>query len=305
MLGEGEHREWVLLVYTNIIDNIVGLIMRRYPQGLALSWRGCGKVSGVFIAFEGIDGAGLTTHSKITVSVLEKLVKGVSVHYTKEPTRGPVGKLIREALTRRIDEGLGRPEVLALLFAADRLYHLHKNLGACGGIRECILNMPSIIVSDRYKYSSIVYQSLDLNGLPGAPKWWLNAVNSYAPPPHVLVYLDVNPEVAARRVSERGGGTQIYESINIARRLRERFREAIHSLRTEGEAVIKYVEGELKVSNEDVLWRALMPPCTYPPGVYPIVLEEDTSKGSVGDVASKLVPKIVDVLVDIGLLKPL
>ncbi|MCE4610683.1 MAG: dTMP kinase [Desulfurococcales archaeon] len=290
-------------MHADVVDALVGLLRRRYPRGLTLSWRGCGRVNGVFIAFEGIDGAGLTTHSKIAVRVMEKLVYSTNVYYTKEPTRGPVGGLIREVLARRVDESLGRPEVLALLFAADRLYHLYKGL-PCGGTKECILNNPSIIISDRYKYSSIVYQSVDLDGAPGAPRLWLEAVNSYAPPPHVLVYLDVDPEIAAKRVSERGGGIQIYESIIIARRLRERFREVLDALKAEGEVTINYGEGGIK-ANKKALWEGLIPSCAYPPGVYPRVVEEATSRREVEDVAFKLVPKLVEVLVDIGLLRPL
>ncbi|MCC6004852.1 MAG: hypothetical protein LM590_10980, partial [Thermofilum sp.] len=69
----------------------------------------------IFVAFEGIDGAGLTTHARLTERFLES--KGFKVVLTKEPTDGLVGGLIRACLR---GEWRTDPMTLQLLFAADR-----------------------------------------------------------------------------------------------------------------------------------------------------------------------------------------
>ncbi len=153
---------------------------------------------GVLIALEGIDGSGLTTHSKLLVEALNRL--GYRAVYTKEPTRGPIGLLIRDMLKSKPDPG-----VLALLFAADRLWHLKSDPGLPGGGILGALNEGYIVVTDRYKYSSIAYQGRDLG------YEWVSEINKHAPDPHILVYIRVDPLIAWERIRERAG-LEFYEN---------------------------------------------------------------------------------------------
>ena len=97
---------------------------------------------GVLIALEGIDGSGLTTHSKLLVEALNEL--GYRAVYTKEPTHGPIGQVIREMLKSRPD-----PRVLALLFAADRIWHLVEDPSLPGNGVLGALRQGYIVVTDR------------------------------------------------------------------------------------------------------------------------------------------------------------
>src|SRR5688500_15875611 len=81
---------------------------------------------GAFIVLEGLDGAGTTTQLGRLAEALR--ARGQRVHTTCEPSTGPIGALIRQALTGRLGLPGGRGPLddatLALLFAADRTDHL-------------------------------------------------------------------------------------------------------------------------------------------------------------------------------------
>jgi dTMP kinase len=195
---------------------------------------------GVLVAFEGIDGSGLTTHSRLLVYKLREA--GYRVGYSKEPTWSPIGALIRELLLQpTVDH-----EILALLYAADRLWHLrvHSCLGV--GLLKA-LEEGYIVVLDRYKYSSMAYQSL------GAPVEWIEAINSRALEADIIVYLDVPPEVALNRVKARRI-TYYYETLERLRKVKEAFETILGRAEARGVRVvrIKGVENGVERSIEEV-----------------------------------------------------
>ena len=195
---------------------------------------------GLLIAFEGIDGSGLTTHSKLLVRRLRE--EGYKVGYSKEPTWGPVGVLIRELLLQpSVDH-----EVLALLYAADRLWHLRAYSCLGAGLLKA-LEEGYIVVLDRYKYSSMAYQSL------GAPVEWIEAINSGAPEADIIVYLDVPPGVALNRVQARRI-TYYYETLERLRKVKEAFETILGRAEARGVRVvrIKGVENGVERSIEEV-----------------------------------------------------
>ena len=150
---------------------------------------------GRLIALEGIDGAGTTTQTHLLVDWIEQC--GVAAHFTCEPSTGPMGGLLRQILThqvRTVDRA-----ALALLFASDRVDHLRAEIAAR-------LDQGIHVISDRYVYSSLAYQSMDLEPT------WVAAINSLAPEPDLTVYLRVDPEVAAARRSQRGGSQEEFET---------------------------------------------------------------------------------------------
>ncbi|HLL24143.1 MAG TPA: hypothetical protein VK427_18550, partial [Kofleriaceae bacterium] len=76
------------------------------------------------IVIEGLDGAGTTTQVKRLVEHVR--AKGAKAHATREPSDGPIGRLIREMLTggHAISGQALSQSTFSLLFAADRLDHL-------------------------------------------------------------------------------------------------------------------------------------------------------------------------------------
>ncbi len=152
----------------------------------------------LFITLEGIDGAGTSTQGELLQRWLADDGQGQGAHLTCEPSGLPVGKLIRKALRRE----LGGPvdsAVVALLFAADRVDHLRREIQPC-------LARGEHVISDRYVYSSLAYQSVDLEA------GWVAEANRMALEPDLTIYLRVEPEVAHQRRQTRGEAEELFDA---------------------------------------------------------------------------------------------
>ena len=156
--------------------------------------------SGQLIVLEGIDGSGTTTQAARLATSLREA--GQAVVSTREPSDGPIGMVLRQALTRRL-VGLS-DRMLALLFAADRLDHL-------ASVVEPALAEGKVVVSDRYVLSSLAYQGMRL------PLRWVEALNAAARPADLTLYLEVDPRTAARRRHGRGGAAELFDADDVQR----------------------------------------------------------------------------------------
>ena len=202
-------------------------------------------VPGYFIVFEGTDGSGLSTQAARLRDRL--LAAGRAAYLTKEPSTGPAGAMVRLALTGRLGVApytshqagadtaadLWQPlddEVLALLYAADRLDHIRQDIAPrlARGID---------VVCDRYRLSSLAYQAL------GADAAWVAALNSKARRPDLTLFLDVPPEVGRVRMAARQGAVELYEQESKIRRIRANYLRLIPLAQADGEA-IAVVDGE-------------------------------------------------------------
>ncbi|WP_438027313.1 dTMP kinase [Sorangium sp. So ce233] len=176
---------------------------------------------GVFIVFEGIDGAGTSTQAERYAAHLRAARRMVRV--TREPSSGPVGSLLRLMLTHRVSlPGARQAEVMALLFSADRLDHL-------GAEVEPLLHDGYVVISDRYDLSSLAYQSTTAAGGArdtGEILQWIRELNRHARRPDVTVVIDVAPEIAEKRRRARGGAEELFEQTELQARLAEAYRRA-------------------------------------------------------------------------------
>jgi dTMP kinase len=154
---------------------------------------------GRFIVLEGIDGAGTTTQAALLADALRDRL-GVAVELTREPTDGPLGRLLRAALAGelRLD-----PVALALAFAADRADHVHNpETGIAAALAA-----GRWVVSDRYLLSSLAYNR---GGV--VTRDWLTAINRHALAPDLTLFLAVDPELALERIAARGGAPELFET---------------------------------------------------------------------------------------------
>ncbi len=156
-----------------------------------------------FIVLEGLDGAGTTTQLRMAEARLA--AEGRPHFCTSEPTDHPLGLLIREVLTRRRSL---HPTTLALLFAADRAEHL---LAPGAGILKR-LERGELVVSDRYLFSSLAYQSLDCDFE------YVRALNAGFPLPRDVVFLDTPVRESQRRLGSRGG-PELFDGADIQDRI--------------------------------------------------------------------------------------
>jgi dTMP kinase len=166
----------------------------------------------IFVVLEGIDGSGTTTQLDRLVRHLE--ARGRRAHATREPSRGPVGLLLRELLLGRHALPDGAPadgQAMALLFAADRRDHLRREI-------EPQLEAGADVVSDRYLWSSLVYQAEE------ADRGWVASLARGLRPADLTLLLDVPVAVAAARRRDAGRVTERYDDDDVQARVAESYR---------------------------------------------------------------------------------
>lgn len=178
--------------------------------------------SGYFIVLEGLDGAGTTTQSQRLCAEFERLQ--IPSTRTCEPSEGPVGALIRKALQHQLVQRDGVTphsldwSALALLFAADRMDHLQTSVLPA-------LAAGRVVVSDRYRLSSFIYQSLTASDKEQALAW-VTELNARARIPDLTLVLDISGEVAEGRRALRGGERELFEVSEFQARLAEAYLQA-------------------------------------------------------------------------------
>ena len=161
---------------------------------------------GVFIALEGIDGSGTTTHTKLLVNWLRK--KGLEVVETHEPTNERIGRLIREILR----DTTVSPAIDALLFAADRIDNTLNKI-------QPALDQGKIVITDRYVESSFAYQCSS-----GLEREWVQNLNRYALTPTITFLLDISPKIALAR-KRRPKPKEKFEHVAFLEKVRQIFLE--------------------------------------------------------------------------------
>jgi dTMP kinase len=149
----------------------------------------------MFIVFEGLDGSGSTTQSKMLKENLESL--GKKVVQTKEPTVRPIGKLIRQYLQHEYETD---PKAFQLLFAADRADHLW-------GVIKPALADKALVISDRYMYSSIAYGAASAKV---SYEWLKDLYKDYLKE-SIVFLLKVPAKECIARISKREGQSELFE----------------------------------------------------------------------------------------------
>jgi dTMP kinase len=181
-----------------------------------------------FIVLEGIDGAGTTTQLKRLEQKFN--THSLPVYATFEPTDGLIGKHIRRILRKEIPS---TPASLARLFSADREEHLFL---PGTGIQD-YLDDDYWVVCDRYFFSSLVYQSMEL---PFETVWDLN--KSF-PLPEYLFYLEVSRDIAAKRREGRHQ-EELFETSSIQQRIIKGYEKAL-GLFVDSSMQVHKLDGEL------------------------------------------------------------
>jgi dTMP kinase len=167
----------------------------------------------LFVVLEGIDGSGTTTQLE---RVSERLrARGRRVMATREPSTGPIGRLLREILAGRHANPDGTTldeRAMALLFAADRRDHLRREI-------DPALAVGCDVISDRYLLSSLAYQAVE------ADRAWVERLAEGVRPPDLTVLLDVDITVAAERRRRAGRPVERYDADGTLARVAENYRK--------------------------------------------------------------------------------
>ena len=140
-----------------------------------------------FITFEGVDGAGKSTHVEWFAERLRQ--RGIEVLVTREPGGTVLGERLREILLSQVMHG----ETEALLMFAARLEHIEQ-------IIKPALQRGTWVVSDRFSDASFAYQGggrgVAVSKLEQLERWVHDDLQ-----PDLTLLFDIPVEVARQRLS--------------------------------------------------------------------------------------------------------
>lgn len=175
----------------------------------------------LFLAFEGIDGSGKSTQSKL---LEEKLMeKGLTIYHTTEPTDNPIGLMIRKIFKHEMEAD---HRTIAGLYVADRLDHLtNSKNGLLKKLEEGVT-----VITDRYYFSSYAYQGTHM------PIDWVIAANSQSAAllrPDLNIFIDVSPEICMTRLTKNRTQIELYESLENLKNVRAKYIDAFEKLQHE------------------------------------------------------------------------
>ncbi len=149
---------------------------------------------GLFIAFEGLDGSGLSTQVDLLNKYLNQ--QGYESFATKEPTNNIIGGLIRGLLTHIWKAS---NECSQLLFTADRALHLEKEIIPA-------LKKKKIMITDRYFFSTVAFGSLNIRDLD-----WLVSLNQHFILPDLIFLIKVPPKECVKRIKSSRFHKELFE----------------------------------------------------------------------------------------------
>ena len=147
---------------------------------------------GIFIAFEGGEGTGKSTQSKLLAQWLEQ--EGETVLLSREPGGTELGKDLRKILLGH-ETGDISPRAEALLYAADRAHHVYS-------VIRPALNRGEVVISDRYFDSSAAYQGagrvLNPTEVARISRWATESLY-----PTLTILIDLPAEIGLDRLQSR------------------------------------------------------------------------------------------------------
>jgi dTMP kinase len=173
---------------------------------------GADRPRGLFVAFEGGEGSGKTTQSRLLAIWLRD--QGFDVEQTREPGSTKVGMRLRAILLDSAHQGLSAGAE-TLLYAADRAEHVEK-------VIRPALYRGAMVVCDRYVDSSLAYQGAGRRLDPQD----VAKVNSWATGdliPDLTVLIDVPPGVGLSRFASPADRIEA-EPLDFHERVRREFR---------------------------------------------------------------------------------
>jgi dTMP kinase len=191
---------------------------------------------GAFIVIEGLDGSGKTTQAR---QLVRSLKKAYDVVFTAEPSKGKIGKFIRNQLL--YGEKRLPTEIEALLFAADRLDHLQSEVLP-------IVSAGGLAISDRYLHSSLAYQ-----GSSGLSLDWIHSINQLALAPDLALYIDIKPETVLKRLRRKKSIMEILETQKKVREIYLKYVENGSLIKIDGEKPKREVAREILDVTTDFL----------------------------------------------------
>jgi dTMP kinase len=176
------------------------------------------NMSGKFVVFEGVEGAGKTTQIHQTADWLQSWgSQDKSVIITREPGGTKLGRQIRELLLDDPDSWVSNRTEL-LLYGADRAQHVES-------VIRPHLDRGDIVLCDRFTDSTIAYQGYGR----GFDRDEIDRVNQLATgglESDLTFWLDLDVEIGLRRVLSRGKPDRMeLATLDFHQRVRQGYQE--------------------------------------------------------------------------------
>lgn len=150
---------------------------------------------GYFISFEGIDGAGKSTHIDSFCKLMKERFPSREVVLTREPGGTPLGEQLRSLL---LDAPMNLETEALLMFAARR-EHIAQ-------VIEPALLAGKVVISDRFTDASFAYQGggrgLSIEKLNDLEKWVQGRPDGSILQPNLTILFDLPGEIAEARRSK-------------------------------------------------------------------------------------------------------
>ncbi|HZT96332.1 MAG TPA: dTMP kinase [Chloroflexota bacterium] len=181
-------------------------------------------MAGLFVVFEGLDGAGKSTQVDLLRQSLEE--RGRAVIATREPGGTAIGDAIRDIMLGRDHRPL-LPITQAFLMNAARAELVER-------VIQPALEQDYVVVSDRYWYSTLAYQSAG-DGVSPEAVAMLSATATGGLDPDIVFLLDVPPGHGLSRKRERDKNPLDRRGPDFYERVRRSYEEL--SLRREDQWV--------------------------------------------------------------------
>lgn len=161
---------------------------------------------GYFVTVEGIDGSGTTTVAEALADHFDNTL------LTCEPTEEWTGQHVRQCIA---DEST-HPLTDFFSFMGDRVHHVEKT------VRPAV-EEGKLVISDRYADSTRAYQGVALQEETGRNQdGYINKVmRAFRYPPHLTLWLDVDPKTSFDRVD---GDEKFEQELEFQQRANQRYR---------------------------------------------------------------------------------
>lgn len=199
---------------------------------------------GKFIVIEGIDGAGKSSQIDLLAARIKE--RGEACYLTCEPSGRPIGKLIRDVLTKKLTV---TQETLAAMFLADRLDHIQNSEN---GILKH-LEEGTHVISDRYYWSSYAYHSLAVD------MDWVIDLNRAAAKllrPDITIFLDLTAEKSFDRITKNRAQQDLFEKKELLEKVRSNYYKAFEKIGNEEKLEVIDADRTIEDLSDDI-WGAV------------------------------------------------
>ena len=189
---------------------------------------------GRFITFEGIDGSGKSTQTKLLAARLQD--EGYDIILTREPGGSEGAEEIRDlVLQGATDRWSAETEIL--LFTAARRDHIERTILPA-------LIQGKIVICDRFADSTRMYQGISRGNLRTLVDQLHHLMIPYDP--DITILIDMDPEIGLKRAKARATSEERFEDFGLD--LQKRMRSGFLELAREFDTRIALVDG-----NRDIL----------------------------------------------------